>query len=300
MKLLILGGTGFLSGTLARRAKEQGHEVWVTTRGQRPVPDGYHTLTVDRTDRAAFAQVIQSAGISWDGVFDCIGMTAADARQDLEVFSSLAGHLVFVSSDFVYDPAYRRFPQSEESDHYLTSGYGGDKRATEVEFLKAPPGVLAWTVLRPGHIYGPGSRLGCLPLHARDPELISHLKQGHPLALVGGGHFLQQPIFAPDLVDLMFACLDNPRAHKQIFCAAGPEAVESRRYYQILADELAVPLKVTEVAVEPYLLEHPEHLSFCCHRIYDLTKLKKAGLPVPSTTLESGLAVHLKSLFPIL
>ena len=32
--------------------------------------------------------------------------------------------------------------------------------------------AMQWTILRPCHIYGPGSQLGCLPLHGRDPKLI--------------------------------------------------------------------------------------------------------------------------------
>ena len=36
MKVLVIGGSGFLSGTLARTALSQGHQVWTITRGQRP------------------------------------------------------------------------------------------------------------------------------------------------------------------------------------------------------------------------------------------------------------------------
>lgn len=39
-KILIIGGSGFVSGTLARIALEQGFETWVLTRDQRPAPAG--------------------------------------------------------------------------------------------------------------------------------------------------------------------------------------------------------------------------------------------------------------------
>ena len=39
MKLLILGGSGFVSGRLAQIAAAQGHEVWCVTRGNRPIPE---------------------------------------------------------------------------------------------------------------------------------------------------------------------------------------------------------------------------------------------------------------------
>lgn len=41
MKLLILGGSGFVSGRLAQIATAQGHEVWCVTRGNRRFPKAF-------------------------------------------------------------------------------------------------------------------------------------------------------------------------------------------------------------------------------------------------------------------
>ena len=49
MKILILGGSGFVSGTLARLALARGHQVWAVTRGQRALPQGVTGLAVGRT-----------------------------------------------------------------------------------------------------------------------------------------------------------------------------------------------------------------------------------------------------------
>jgi hypothetical protein len=81
---------------------------------------------------------------------------------------------------------------------------------------------MQWTVLRPCHIYGPGSLLGCLPLHGRDADLLDKMKAGHSLQLVGGGHFLQQPIFAADLAELTLSCYGQASSYGQIFCGAFP------------------------------------------------------------------------------
>lgn len=128
LNILVIGGSGFLSGAIAWTALAQGHRVWTFTRGQRPVPAGAISLVADRADRAAFAQVVTNARTHWDLVVDCIGYVPADVAQDIAVLAPLAQHLVFVSTDFVYDPAHRHFPQSEDIDHYLTDGYGGQKR----------------------------------------------------------------------------------------------------------------------------------------------------------------------------
>ena len=72
MNVLIIGGSGFVSGTLARRAVAAGHRVWIVTRGSRPTPDGVLRITVDRKDRTAYTKAITGLDVTWDLVADCI------------------------------------------------------------------------------------------------------------------------------------------------------------------------------------------------------------------------------------
>ncbi len=296
LKVLVIGGSGFVSGTLARVARDAGHEVWVVTRGQRPVPEGVTALTADRKDRQAFAAAVAGAGVEWDLAVDCIGYQAEDAVQDVEVLSPRVGHLVFISTDFVFDPARRAFPQPFGNPHFLAEGYGGGKRACEEVLSAADTGDMRWTVFRPCHIYGPGSQLGCLPEHGRDPELIARMRAGEPLRLVGGGHFLQQPIFVRDLAELALSAHGCDLAHRGIYCSAGPDIIESRRYYEIIAEVLGVEARIEEVSVAQARIDHPEWASFLCHRIYDVTPLRLAGLQVPNTPIAAGLREHVRSL----
>jgi nucleoside-diphosphate-sugar epimerase len=296
MNILLIGASGFVSGTLARTAQAAGHTVWAISRGQRPLPAKINHITADRRYPEAFAQTLAATPGEWDLVVDCIGYDPADARQDLEVFSQRAGHLVFISTDFVFDPVHRRFPQPEISDHYLSDGYGGNKRLCELELLNAAPSAMAWTVVRPCHIYGPGSLLGCLPQHGRDAQLIARLQAGQPLQLAGGGHFLQQPILAQDLAELILSCAGNQHSYGEIFCSAGPDIIESRTYYQIIADLLNLELRLEELSVQAHLAERPQDAPFLCHRIYDLQKARDCGLKLPATPIAAGLRAHLESL----
>jgi nucleoside-diphosphate-sugar epimerase len=303
--LLVIGGSGFVSGTLARRAVAAGWRVWVVTRGQRPVPEGVTAIVADRKDTNAFESAIAAAMQEveidcFDLVADCIGYDPEDAVQNVAVFRERARQLVFVSTDFVFDPAHRRFPQGEVSEHYLLDSlqetYGGKKRQCELEFLNGDTGDMTWTVIRPCHIYGPGSLLGCLPTHGRDKQLLERLRAGEPLRLVGGGHFLQQPILARDLADLMLGVAGRTDLHERIFQAAGPDIVESVTYYRIIADILGVDLQIEELPVDQFLAQNPTSAPFLCHRIYDLGNLREAALPVPSTPLPIGLAEHVAAL----
>jgi nucleoside-diphosphate-sugar epimerase len=294
--MLIIGGSGFVSGTLAREAAARGRRVWTVTRGQRPMTKGVTALVADRHDTQAFERAVAGAKTKWDMVVDSICYELQDMKQDIALFRDRTRQFVFISTDFVFDPAFRKFPQPEESDHYLTELYGGKKRQCELELINADAGRMKWTIFRPCHIYGPGSQLGCLPLHGRDPQLIQKMRAGETLRLVGGGHFLQQPIFARDLARLILSAAGNRKTYGKIFCAAGPDIIESREYYRIIADILGVGLKVEEVSVSQYRQENPGQRSFLCHRIYDLSRLRAAGLKVPATPIAKGLKEHVRSL----
>lgn len=296
LKLLILGGSGFVSSHLAQKAMEYGHEVWVLTRGSKPVPDGAISLRADRSDSQAFKKVIADEDIRWDAVLDCICMNAEAARQDVEVFRDRTKQLLVTSTDIVYEPAARKFPQAEEGENWVADGYAGNKRLCELEFLNADTGDMSWTILRPGHIFGPGSQLGCLPLHQRDPQLIKRLIAHEPISLVGGGHFLLHPVYVTDLCELMLDLLGNQKAHNRIFCVGGPEVIECRKYYQIIADILKVDIKIEDIPMEAFLPSHPEAVPSVCHRIYDLSKLEATGVRMPKTSVKEGLMLHVAAM----
>jgi nucleoside-diphosphate-sugar epimerase len=294
-KILIIGGSGFLSGTIVLHAVLRGCRVWTITRGQRQMPTGAVNLIADRHQDSAFQQAIEAASAHWDMVIDCIAFTPKDIKQDIDVFRGRTDHLVFISTDFVYDPQHRQFPQTEETDHYDETGYGLQKRLSEKELVKSG-GEISWTIVRPTHIYGPGSELGCLPAHSRDPNLIARMDAGERIKLVGGGYFLQQPILARDLADFVLDLQDNPRTYGQILNAAGPEVLESRQYYERIAQILGAEFRIEEVPVAPYLAENPLASSFLCHRFYEMGKAVELGIPLPVTPLTQGLQEQIEHL----
>jgi nucleoside-diphosphate-sugar epimerase len=294
LKLLIVGGSGFVSGTLARLAVATGWDVWAVTRGKRALVEGVTPLLADRKDPAALKTAVAGAGVSFDLVVDCIAFEPADVTGALEALAGKAKQYVLISTDFVYDPAKRRFPQGESDAAYVHgNSYGGNKRLAELELIGNSRGM-AWTIVRPCHIYGPGSLLGCNAPDNRDAKILEKIRGGETLKLVGSA-YLQQPIFAPDLAKLLLSVHGNKNAVGQIFNAAGPEFVESHEYYRHIGEALGIEVKWEDVHAPPYLAEHPEKAPFLCHRIYDLSRMKAAGLAAPSTALKDGIAVHVRS-----
>ena len=297
MNVLILGGSGFVSGHLTRAALDRGYGVWTVTRGTRSQDERIHVLHADRNNRDAMAALIDTLPVKPDAVLDCICFNAEQAELDMALFAGVTDRIVVISTDSVYHPAFKHCPQDENGERYLTDGgYGAKKREMELAFINSCPPSLKWTIFRPGHIFGPGSEAGCFPEQSRQPELLSELRAGRPMRLVGGGKYLIHPIFADDLVRVMLDCIPNEKTFNQLFCIGGPDVVPNFRYYEILGELLGVGVTFETVPEEGYLEAHPASSGHLCDRRYDLGKLAATGIRLPDTHLREGLRLQVEDL----
>jgi 2'-hydroxyisoflavone reductase len=157
MRILVLGGTVFLSRAVAAEAVRRGHEVVCACRGS-AVPDGARHLPVDRTEPLPSLT-------GFDAVVDV-------ARRPSWVRAAVAqlpdAHWVFVSTINVYEdestPGGRpgtlplRAPITEDVDLAVDpEAYGPMKVACE-EIVTS--GAASALVVRPGLIVGPGDPTG--------------------------------------------------------------------------------------------------------------------------------------------
>ena len=158
MKLLVLGGTRFLSRETATQAVARGWDVTCACRGESgPVPDGATHLPWDRNDDVPAA----IADGAWDAVVD-VTRLPSHARRAVEATSD--AHWVFVSTISVYpDNSSAAMgpladPITEDVDLAVDpEAYGGMKVACE----QAVQSVAASSVIaRPGLIVGPGDPTG--------------------------------------------------------------------------------------------------------------------------------------------
>src|SRR5579859_419640 len=243
MKLLIIGGTGFLSSALVAESLAAGHEVTIVTRGRRTcasAPD-VRQIIADRSDRPAFQSAVQ--GQEFDAVLDAICFTPEQAQQDIDCFAGRAGRLVMISTDFVYSVGPHPLPIPEEASRDAPTDYGRNKAKAE-DVLFGATENLPVTVLRPPHIVGAGGLLGTGSLQGRDPALPARLRRGEPIVLLDGGALLIQPADRCDIARASLAVLQTPNTIARAYNVAGPEAVTTRRYYEIIAEALEVPLTV--------------------------------------------------------
>jgi nucleoside-diphosphate-sugar epimerase len=176
MKVLAIGGTGFIGSPVVRCLDKQGHEVAVFHRGETEaqLPGSTRHIHGDRSNLSEFRDAFER--FAPEVVVDVVPYTEAQIRQTVEVLAGLADRLVVVSSSDVYrnydgwrgesthppDPVPLREDAPLREKHYPYRGYEGldfeyaddyDKILVEkaAKTRSAPPS----TILRLPAVYGP-------------------------------------------------------------------------------------------------------------------------------------------------
>lgn len=166
MRILILGGTGFIGPHQVRYALSRGHEVTVFNRGRRPddFPPEVEELVGDRNT----SDLKALEGKAWDVCIDNPTTLPFWVRDAAKVLKGNVGHYLFVSTMSVYASNDR--PGEDETaptaaytgaDAFAERGpvkpelYGPLKAVSETE-ARTQFGAGATTIVRPGLIVGPG------------------------------------------------------------------------------------------------------------------------------------------------
>lgn len=148
MKVLVLGGTGFIGRRLVDYLLKNDCDVTIATSGRSPNPfgDAVSTVIFDRHDITSFEEKLSSPPY-FDVLFDQICYGPDDAEIIVETFKDRIGSYVFVSSGSVYiplgadrkeedfDPVHSPLKMGSISD----LGYGEGKRNAEAYFFQKAP-----------------------------------------------------------------------------------------------------------------------------------------------------------------
>lgn len=170
MKILIIGGTGFLGRHLTATALAQNHEVILFNRGnQNLFKEKVQTLI---GDRAKAEDLEKLADVEFDTVIDTCGYFPSHVESMAKVLRNCA-HYIFISTVSVYDLEAIETSTIDESSKVVIrdyeseptkitgENYGALKYQCEERLAEHFKGVL--TVIRPGFIVGPDDHTYRLP-----------------------------------------------------------------------------------------------------------------------------------------
>ena len=286
MRVLVVGGTEFISLHTLQALRRDGHEVVVLNRGRRPerLPPGVRTIVADRLDHAALRTAL--ARERFDGVVDVTyaPTTGPDVEALLDALDDRAGHVIFISTGRVYDHALP-IPFDEATPRNLYWGdYAKNKIAGEDALLRRHrERGLPVSIVRPTHVFG--------PLNTRNNEtfFFDRLVRGRPIVVPGAGGWLRQFGHVADLADAIAAMLGTPAAFGQSYNITGEEAITQVGLAELIAEVMARPLTLIP-APAGARVAFGQNLVYDCHAVYTTTKARVELGVTPRYTLASGMA----------
>lgn len=147
-KILVTGGTVFVSKYISEYYVSQGYEVFVLNRNTHPQPAGTNLIKADRHE---LGEILKSH--TFDAVIDVAAYNKTDISDLLDGLGNF-GDYIFISSSAVYPET---LPQPFDEDMATGANkywgkYGTDKIEAENELIKRVPGAY---ILRPPYLYGP-------------------------------------------------------------------------------------------------------------------------------------------------
>lgn len=270
MKLLITGGTVFVSRFAAEYFVNRGHEVWVLNRNTRPQAAGVHLIESDRN---------QIGDKLWGHVFDAViavnTYTQKDVKDLVQALDSVQD-FIFISSSAVY-PETLPQPFTEEQKcgpNSIWGEYGLNKLEGENWLREHVPQAY---ILRPPYLYGPMETI------YRSPFVFECAEAQRPFCLPGDGTEKLQFFHVEDLCRFMEILLAQ-KPDQKIWNVGNPEAVTARQWAEICYAVAGVPLET--VCVQ----DHPQRSFFPFHEYeYFLNVSRQMALMPELKPLEEGL-----------
>jgi nucleoside-diphosphate-sugar epimerase len=209
MRILVMGGTRFIGVHLTRLLVEQGHEVVLFNRGNRPAPvAGVSQITGDRQDKAQLQSRL--AGQKFDAIFDNNGRERSDTQSLIEALEPGFKQFIYVSSAGVYlksdelplvegDPLD---PKSRHRGKFETEEYLAEQR-------------IPFTSVRPVYIYGPEN------YNPVEQWFFDRITRDRPIPIPGNGLHVTQLGHVQDLAQALVNSLGNDQAIGQIYNVSG-------------------------------------------------------------------------------
>ncbi len=208
LRVLILGGTGFIGPHFVDVLTAAGHKVTLFNRGKRDseAKPGIEQLLGDRN-----GDVKSLEGNSWDVVIDNSGYTPKQVKLTADLLEPHVKQYLFISSVAVYGDFKSRsidegaklaeLPAGEDPDVYKGENYGALKVLAE-KVVEETFGKNA-TIIRPSYIAGPGDvtdRFTYWPFRvSKGGEMLAPGKPGDPF----------QFIDVRDLADFIRVCVEK-------------------------------------------------------------------------------------------
>jgi nucleoside-diphosphate-sugar epimerase len=252
MRVVVIGGSGHVGTYMVPMLVETGYEVIELSRGKSnpylPNSAWNHVkrIQIDRMfeDRAGtFGKFVKN--LNPDIVIDMICFNVESAKQLVSELRGRVRHFLSCGTIWVYGHSIE-VPATEDQEKCPFGEYGIGKFEIEDYLLKeARINNFPATVLRPGHLVGPG----WVPLNPAanfNPEVYGILARGEELKLPNIGMETIHHVHAQDVARLFMLAIENwSNSVGESFNAVSDKALTLRGYAEKMASWFGKTANIT-------------------------------------------------------
>lgn len=276
MKVLFIGGTGIISSAVSRLAVESGIELYHFNRGQshRKI-EGVKNITGNIRNIEETKEII--ADYLFDVVVNWISFTPEQVQADIEIFTGKTKQYIFISSASAYEKPISKLPITEETPLINPFWqYSRDKADCEKILLNEfKTNNFPVTIVRPSHTYD-----NTLIPNDWGYTILDRMLKGKKIIIHGDGTSLWVLTHNTDFAVGFVGLFGKKEAIGEAFHITSDELLTWNQIYQMMANELGVPLNAVHIPSDFIAKHNPEHgaglLGDKSHSvIFDNSKIKK-------------------------
>ncbi len=229
MKIIVLGGTGFIGRVLLARLAQDGHELTLLSRNPhahlvRLLPPGTRVVTGDVYD----PERLKANFVGADAVINLVGILneAGDSGRGFQRAHVALTKLVIAACQLA---GVRRLLQMSS----LNAGRGDSfylKSRGEAEAAVKASG-LDWTIFQPSVVFGPGDGFFCR---------FAALLQLSPFLPLAKTNTRFAPVYVGDVVEAFHRALHLPRSIGQVYELYGAEVFTLGELVRMTARQLGL------------------------------------------------------------
>lgn len=243
MNILIIGGTGFISGALVKKLLQKNHKVTLFNRGKTkkhfPPDENLDFIIGDRNKERSLSKALD--GNTYDVVYDMIAYKAEESQSAANMFRNKIGRFVHCSTISVYMvsdevvipitegqdklPLMKYFPRNP-----FGMDYGINKRKCEdVLWRSHDEKAFPVSMLRPTYVSGPEDPA------RRDYFWIERINDGKPLLIPGKGDHKFQEVYIEDTAEAFCRVIETDKSIGEAYNVAAEEAFTLNEYLDQLS-----------------------------------------------------------------
>lgn len=233
-RVLVTGGTVFVSKYVAKYFESRNYEVYVLNRGTKQQVENVNLICADRNNLKDYL-----SKYSFDAVIDVCAYNQKDIKNILDALVDFKEY-IFISSSAVY-PETNEQPFSEEQKIGLNSiwgQYGTDKVEAEEYLLSRVPNAY---ILRPPYLYGPMQNV------YREPFVFECALKNRKFYIPNDGKMKLQFFHVDDLCKIIEKIIETqPKDH--ILNVGNTELVDINTFIELCYKVVGAPLEKAYVA----------------------------------------------------